>query len=223
LKKLYALTEERWQFKAMAVMDGLIHRPDQVGQVILLLHGLNERGRSIYRKLLPYLPSDAIIIAPNGPFPLPRNREQRVTYGYSWYFYDRFEAKYLINQDLAKSWIKEVIHTNKFEKFPLTIVGFSQGGYLAPLVGEEMEQTQLVIGIGCEFRHQLIQGPLHFKLAAIHGKNDKIILPQSARHEIELLKADGIKIDWHLIDDTAHEISSGVGLEVKKILEAYGK
>lgn len=177
----------------------------------------------MYRKLLPYLPGDAIIIAPNGPFPLPRVKEHKIDYGYAWYFYDKFERKYLINQDLPKSWIKEIVELNNPLNLPVTIIGFSQGGYLAPMVGKVIKNTRLVIGIGCEFRHHLVDAPLDFVMEAIHGKNDETIPATDALNEIALLKNKNIKSGWHLIDETGHEITIGVGNKVKELVEAYGK
>lgn len=204
-------------------MDGIIRRPSEASEVILLLHGLGERGRRLYRKLLPYLPEKAIVLAPNGPFPMPKNKEQRIAYGFSWYFYDRFEKKYLINQDLAKSWLKELLHLLGLTELPLTIIGFSQGGYLAPVVGKELARTKLVVGIGCEFRHNLIDGPLHFRLEALHGKEDEIVPFQGALEELEQLKSKHIESGWHLIEDTGHEITRQVGQKVREILEEHGK
>jgi predicted esterase len=223
MKNLQGFTEERWQFQALAVMDGVIRLPEAPTQVILLLHGLGERGRRIFRKLLASLPEDALIIAPNAPFPLPQVKDQRISYGFSWYFYDKFERKYFLNQDLARSWLKTLLQAKNPGKLPLTIIGFSQGGYLAPLLGTDLPETDLVIGLGCEFRHHLIEPPLRFHLESVHGIEDKTIPPQDALQEINLLQQKGISIGWHSVAETAHEISPLMAKKVKEILEHYGK
>lgn len=223
MKRLHEHREERWQFQALAVMDGVVRAPEMPKEVILLLHGLNERGRRIYRKLLPYLPQDALIIAPNAPFPLPRQKENRVVLGYTWYFYDKFEREYFINQDMARSWLQAVLKQKNPEGLPLTIIGFSQGGYLAPLLGSDIPETKLVIGLGCEFRSQLITTGLSFPLEGLHGKNDQIIKPESSRAEINKLQERGITCNWSEVEETAHEITPLMGLKVKEILEDYGK
>lgn len=223
MKKLQEHQEERWQFQALAVMDGIVRTPEKPKEVILLLHGLNERGRRIYRKLLPYLPQDALIIAPNAPFPLPRQKENRVVLGYTWYFFDKFERQYFINQDMARSWLQAVLKEKNPDHLPLTIIGFSQGGYLAPLLGSDIPETKLVIGLGCEFRSQLINSPLNFPLEGLHGKNDSIVSPYSSEAEIIKLKERGFTCNWREVEETAHEISPLMGMKVKEILEAYGK
>lgn len=222
MKNLQDLEEKRWQFHSLSVMDALIKSPEDPHEIILLLHGLNERGRRIYRKLLPHLPSNALIIAPNGPFPLPRYKEEKLDFGYAWYFYDKFKKSYVINQDLAKNWLKELVTLNNPNKLPVTIIGFSQGGYLAPLAGLIIPETKLVVGLGCEFRNNLLGEKTPFPLVGIHGEQDDIISSESSLHEFHLLKERGFKGEWHSVE-AKHEINQNMGLKVKEILDQYGK
>lgn len=223
MKILQETAEEKWQFTSFAQMEGVIRRVDNPTEVILLLHGLGERGKRIYRKLLPFLPKNALIIAPNAPFPIPRNKEGRMDFGHSWYFYDKFERKYFINQDLAKYWLRDLLKLENPKALPVTIIGFSQGGYLAPLAGKEIKETKLIIGLGCEFRTTLIQEKLPFPMHAIHGEKDEIISPASAQSEIKKLKAQDIHVEWHSVPDAGHEVTNGMGIIVKSILEKHGK
>lgn len=204
-------------------MDGVIRRSESASEVFLLLHGLGERGKRIYRKLLPYLPKNAIIIAPNGPFPIPRPKEGRMSYGHSWYFYDKFEQKYFINQDLAKFWLRDLLKIENPRTLPVTIIGFSQGGYLAPLAGNVISETKLILGLACEFRTTLIHKKPDFPLVAIHGEDDSVVTMGSALAEIEKLKTQEIAVDFHPVSETGHEISVAMGEKVKTILESYGK
>lgn len=222
LKKLQETLDQNWEFTSVGQLSGVVKRPERPKQVILLLHGLNERGKRIMRKLVSALPDDALILAPNGPFPIPRLKDNRVTYGHSWYFFDKFEQKYFVNQDLAKHWLKEVVKQENPNKLPVTIIGFSQGGYLAPLVGEIIAETKLVIGLACEFRSNLIQTPLTFPLEAIHGKLDEIVLSDWATREITILRERGHQIGLHLLENTSHEISQEMCKTVKIIMEQYG-
>lgn len=223
LKILQETIEKKWLFTSFAQLDGVVRRPESPQRVILLLHGLGERGKRIFRKLLPYLPQDALIIAPNGPFPIPRLKENRMSYGHSWYFYDKFERSYFINQDLAKYWLRDLLKIENPEALPLTIIGFSQGGYLAPLVGKEIPETKHVIGLACEFRTTLIHEKPPFQMDAIHGEKDEIIPLKMALEEKEKLAPLGIEIGWYPIKEAAHEITSEMGETVKKVLESYGK
>lgn len=204
-------------------MEGMVRTADHPKEVFLLLHGLGERGKRIFRKLLPYLPENALVIAPNGPFPIPRPKEGRMDYGHSWYFYDKAEKKYFINQDLAKYWLRDLLKIKNASRLPVTIIGFSQGGYLAPLAGMEIEETTLIIGLACEFRTTLIHQKPSFPLVALHGDQDNIVGLASSQNESENLKALGIDVDFRVIPETGHEITPAMGAMVKTILETYGK
>ncbi len=223
MKNLQEAEEKHWKFHSYAELRGVIKKGKNPQEVYLLLHGLGERGKRIFRKLLPYLPDNSIIIAPDGPFPLPRPKAGRLSYGHSWYFYDKFEQKYFVTQDLAKFWLRDLLEIENPDKLPVTIIGFSQGGYLAPLAGKEIPQTRLVIGLSCEFRTTLIHEKPSFPLVAIHGEEDEIIRMESALNESEKLKQSGIAVDFHQIKETGHEITRAIGEAVHDILGSYGK
>jgi predicted esterase len=188
-----------------------------------LLHGLAERGKRIYRKLKNHLPQDALIIAPNAPFPMSEGRDMSTEgKSYSWYFYNKEHNTYLINQDLAKYWLRDLLIHLKVTHLPLTLIGFSQGGYLAPLVGLNISQTRLVIGLACEFRHHLLPSTLPFKSIQIHGEEDDIIPITDAKREFVKLKENGNDIEFIPVPGTQHEISDEMGQIVGVILRNYG-
>lgn len=193
--------------------------PQKVSSLVLLLHGLDERGLRIMRKLLKYLPETAQILAPNGPYPLPRPKADRMDYGYAWYFYDRFTQNYHVDQTLAVSLLKSLLAEKNPNNLPVTIIGFSQGGYLAPLLAYEDPNIKTVIGIGCEFRERFFKTKPSFKVIGLHGDQDKIISAEHSRQHAEVLMQKDIPVDWRLIPGAAHEINQTVGQVVQRILE----
>ncbi len=222
MKNLQERQEETWTFQSFAELKGIVRRVNYPKEVILLLHGLGERGKRIYRKLLPALPSDALVLAPNAPFPVPR-KDGKKDYGYSWYFYDKVQQEYFINQNLAKFWLRDLLQIENPKALPVTIIGFSQGGYLAPVVAQEIAETKLVIGLSCEFRHHLITRRPAFRLVALHGKNDDVVTSQLALDQIETLNRKGIPVEFQLVEETNHEISAIMTRLIQKILETHGK
>lgn len=223
VKILHESSEESWVFTSRAEFKGMVRRVESPKRVILLLHGLGQRGKRIYRKLLAHLPSDALIIAPNGPFPIPRQKEGRSDFGRSWYFYDKHERAYFISMDLSIYWLRDLLKIENPMKLPVTIIGFSQGGYMSPHVGLAIPETQLVIGLACEFRSNFIHKSPPFKLIAIHGELDDIVTPGAQKSEIDSLKMKGIEIDYHLIPNTGHEITTEMAKMVNSLLEAHGE
>ncbi len=209
---------QRVQFSAPAFMDLVTRIPPESKEVYLLLHGLGERGKRIYRKFISALPKDVAILAPNGIYPISTMKNGEVRYTYAWYFYDRTTSSYLINQDTPVAWLGEMINTLDLGHLPLTIIGFSQGGYLAPFVGQALPQTKHVIGIGCEFRTPLLKENFNFKLSAVHGLEDKTILPEWAKKEITFLKSKNIDCEFYPVKETGHEISSQVVETITQII-----
>jgi predicted esterase len=206
-----------WQLKTIEF------KPPAAKSITLLLHGYNERGLRIYRKLKRFLPKDTHIIAPNAPFPLPRVKPDRLDFGFAWYFYDRFSQSYHVDQNLVLELLKNLLKVANPLNLPVTIIGFSQGGYLAPLVAYNESNTKHVIGIGCEFRTRFFTSPPTFTLDAIHGSADPLVSCEHAKVEIDLLKDQGINVGWHMMEDLKHEISNDVALTISKLLEQYGE
>lgn len=198
-------------------------RPLSPRSIVLLLHGYNERGLRIFRKLRRFLPHDSHIVAPNGLFPIPRAKPDRLDFGYAWYFYDKFTQTYSVDQTLCVGLLKKLLEQVNPENLPVTVIGFSQGGYLAPLLGFAEPRIKNVIGIGCEFKSRFFEAAPSFSLSAVHGSGDPLVSAVHAQHEIELLREKGIVVDWHLIEGVKHEISNEVGLKVANIMETYGK
>ena len=223
MKNLHETHEQKWQFQSYAELSGVVRRVESPESIILLLHGLGQRGKRIYRKLLPYLPQNALILAPNGPFPIPREREGRIDFGHSWYFYDKFEKSYFVTHELSSSWLKSLVSLENTKSLPVFIIGFSQGGYIAPHVAKLIKETKLVIGICCEFRSHLISENLSFPLLEIHGEKDDLVSPLSARNEIEKLQMMGIEAHFQIVPDVGHEINSEMGKIIQFKLDEYGK
>lgn len=223
MKNLQESKEESWNLTGNWQLQTIECKPENPKSLTLLLHGYDERGLRIFRKLRRFLPTDSYIIAPNAPFPLPRVKSNRVDFGYGWYFYNPFTKNYHVDQTLALSLLKDLLKKANPDNLPVNIIGFSQGGYLAPLVGYAEKNAKHVIGIGCEFRTRFFTRPLPFTLDAIHGSADPIISPEHALVEITALKEQGFDIPWHLIPELKHELTTEVGLTITKILEQYGE
>lgn len=219
MKNLQESSDKTWDLNGDFQFQTVERKPASPKSVTLLLHGLDERGLRIYRKLIKYLPQDSYVIAPNAPFPLPRMKADRLDFGHTWYFYDKFTDTYLVNQGLALSLIKNLLTKANPLHLPVTVVGFSQGGYLAPLVGFDNNDVKKVIGIGCEFRSHFFKQTPDYELHAVHGTDDTIIPISHAQREIESLKIKGTIVHWHLAQGAKHEINAAVGSIIQKIME----
>lgn len=218
MKILQEPEELRWQFSSLAEMDGIVVRPPNPKELILLLHGYDERGKRIFRKLAPYLPSHALILAPNGPYPLPRPKVDRLDFGYAWYFYDKFKERHPHGPDLPAQWLADLIGLHNPSRLPVTIIGFSQGGFLAPTVAFKVPETKLVVGVGCAFVSGFFPERPKFDLINLHGQSDEVVPLSRIEGEAKKLADKNIIFERRIVEDTAHEINSLMGNIIKDIL-----
>ena len=188
-------------------------------RVILLLHGYGEKAQKIFKRLIGYLPEGSLVIAPNGPFPLPVKAEDSYKISFAWYFFDPIKDKFFIDYELPSELLKNFYQQLNLPNLPLTIIGYSQGGYLAPLVGEKIPQTSHVIGINCRFRYDKLKEVPNFKLDGIHGKNDIVVDPSRALESFEILKKRGLRGNFYLLENEGHLLSEPFKEKIKELLK----
>jgi predicted esterase len=188
-------------------------------RVILLLHGYGEKAQKIFKRLIEYLPEDSLVIAPNGPFPLPVKTEDGYKLSFAWYFFDPIKDKFFIDYELPSELLKNFYQKLELPNLPLTIIGYSQGGYLAPLVGAKIPQTNHVIGINCRFRYDKLGQDINFKLDGIHGKSDDVVDPIRALESFEILKKRGIKGNFYYIENQGHLLTEPIKEKIQELLK----
>lgn len=188
-------------------------------RVILLLHGYGEKAQKIFKRLIEYLPKDSLVIAPNGPFPLPVKTEDGYKLSFAWYFFDPIKDKFFIDYELPSELLKNFYQQLDLPNLPLTIIGYSQGGYLSPLVGAKIPQTNHVIGINCRFRYDKLENGINFKLDGIHGKLDEVVDPNRAKESFEILKKRGIKGNFYFIENEGHLLSEPIKEKIQELLK----
>ncbi len=181
----------------------------------LLLHGFTEAGAKIFKKCEEALPRNSIILAPNGLFPLPERQDSSYKIGFSWYFYDPFTDEYFIDMQPAIQLLTNLITKLGYDKIPWTVIGFSQGGYLAPFVAQKIPLVKKVIGIGCRFLDEELAMPLSFKMHGIHGEDDEIVKSIEAEASFKKLESRGVVGDFTVLKGVGHRISSEVLAKLK--------
>src|SRR4051812_11679253 len=97
-------------------------------QLVLLLHGHSETGQKILEKLAPVLPADAVVVAPNGPFPIIEWigtdwKERKVKYTFCWHFYEPATDAYYIPPDTAIAHVSGGLEKLGLLNLPKTIIG----------------------------------------------------------------------------------------------------
>jgi len=212
------MKEKRTKIDSYHLVDFTEYGPDDAKETILLLHGYGEKAETIFRKLSSVLPSDVKIICPNGPFPMPKKTDEGFKMSYAWYFFDPIREQFFIDYDLPATLLQKFIKTQDLDQLPLTIIGYSQGGYLAPFVGQKLSNTTHVIGINCRFRYDMMNSEINFRLDAIHGAADNLVDPVKAHKSFNILKNKGIKGEFHIIEGEGHTLSNPIKKCLAKII-----
>jgi predicted esterase len=188
------------------VFDFELRKPQEPKELVILLHGFSESGHRMFTKLEGLLPKDSVVLAPNGPFPMATHAGDHYKIGYSWYFYDPLTDEYLIEMETALNFVVGAVGQLGFDHLPVRIIGFSQGGYLAPFLGQRLNHTRQVIGVGCQFLDEELSDKISFRMDGVHGADDSIVDPEKARVSHAKLVSRGIVGKFRLLQGAQHRI-----------------
>lgn len=178
-------------------------------RVYLLLHGYMQDGEFIFKKLQKSLPKDTLILAPNGAYLLPSQKNNQFSPKYAWYFFDPATRTYYINYTPAAEYLASILNEYNPQKVPVTVIGYSQGGYLSPKVSELVEQVDQIIGIACVFRNNKFVQKKRVIYHQIHGQLDAIVDINGARTEWDQLKKRGNNFGKFIeIPDVGHRLTN---------------
>jgi len=196
-------------------------------ELILLLHGFAETGERILSKLVSTLPENAVVVAPNGPFLMPHKKDDKYFATYAWYFYDPALAEYFIDMQTAVECLQHGIEALGMKVLPKRIIGFSQGGYLAPIVAQSLEGVTQVVGISCETLVDEIPGypqfrpefRPQFRVDAIHGSMDEAVSLRDAQSAHLKWTRSGFPGTFSTLDGVGHRIEDTVRSALRRVLQ----
>lgn len=174
-------------------------------RVYLLLHGFNERAKSALKRFQEFLPQDAVVIAPNAPYPLPEKRETFWRVGYAWYFYDSFKSEYLITPvapaKMLGQLLKQLAPASK-----VTVLGFSQGAYLAPYLPHYCEQCDQVIMVNGIVRSDMVSAKLGIEYHALNANRDPAVEFEKAKEQFDIFSTNTSSCFFYEIATDSHEV-----------------
>jgi predicted esterase len=182
-------------------------------QVFLLLHGYMLDGKFMMDIFKQYLPKDGLIISPNGPFLIPYKKNDEFIPRYSWYFFDAQKKSFYIDFLPAASMLDKMLE-NLAPNLPVTVIGYSQGGYLAPKVAEFNPNVKKVIGLACTFKNERFEQQ-DIEYHQIHSKADSVVDYNESVNEFNKLKKPGQYIE---LEDVTHKLGPAYFEALKKLL-----
>lgn len=184
--------------------------------VILALHGYQQSGEFLYKRLEKHLEAEkTLIICPNGPFLLPTKKNEAWIDTYSWYFFDPLKKSFYINYEPSAKLISQLLDQLNILKKEVTLIGYSQGGYLSPKVAELNSNIKRVIGLACIFRGERFKLKKDCEYYQIHGTKDDVVDIQEAKEEFDNLN---IPKKQFLTIEADHLLTSNYFEKLKTIL-----
>ena len=172
--------------------------------IYLLLHGYQLDGNYMMRTFKPHLFGK--VIAPNGPFVVPTLKKDSYVPKFAWYFFDPKTRNYYISMDPAAKYLAFILEKENPNHYPVTIIGYSQGGYLAPKVAELIPEAIDIIGLACTFRSNKFTARKDISYWQINSQSDLVIDYQEAMLEFQKIAGNAgqfysLKNNGHKIDE----------------------
>lgn len=176
--------------------------------VLLFLHGFAQSSIFMRKKFISEikkrkLDTDYTLLWPNGPIPLMGKKELR----FAWYLFDSETKTYLTPPENSIQLIQGLVNELKLDKLPLWIVGYSQGGYLAPFLAYHLENAEKVVGISAEFKEEYLPERLDFKLDAVHGRLDEVVSCERSRISHQKIIQNKNQGHYTILENEGHSLS----------------
>ncbi len=211
------------------------HRPvDKPKLLVLFLHGYSDHGGSFLKRLFqdqwPESFARAAVLAPNGPFPVPVKSETGWREAYAWYFYDEKAGEMMISPETAVRGCEQLIQKFGYEQIPKVIVGFSQGGFLAPHLATHLNGVREIIGIATGFREAYyplsseapaISEVTPWTVTGIQGSDDEVFPLAETRAAHAALLRRGYSGEFVEIPKLTHVASPEVGSVVADRIQTW--
>jgi predicted esterase len=181
---------------------------------VLVLHGFSDRGTSARKRLLGLEPVEgATVLTSHGLFPVPKFEETGFKEVYSWYFRDPYTGMEMIPPETAVTGLKQLIQKLALQNLRWIVLGFSQGGFLAPHLVRGGLAIDAVIAVGAMVRTDSYLGLKPFPVYAINGESDEVIDCLEAKSSFESLKSLGFEPEFRALKGLGHTLNDeGRGL-----------
>lgn len=184
-----------------------VYLPKNPKRVFLLLHGYLLDGKYVYDRIRDILPDDCAVIAPNGPFLVPVKKKEEFQAKHAWYFFDPNKQTYYINYDPAANFLKSMLIDMNLIRKPITVIGYSQGGYLAPKIAEIIPSVDTVIGLACTFRNSRFQFRQNVIYHQIHSERDLVVELEGSKEEFQTLRDRGNVGQFVTLTEAGHRLT----------------
>jgi len=186
-----------------------LHRPDDGGDgsLVVALHGMGMSAASFAKDVLPCLPERASALIPQAPLPFEMRSAKGMRQGNGWYVYTGDTDDFLASMRLAEAWLLRQIDfavaDHGFDARRVSLLGFSQGGYLAGYVGvRHAARFRRLVVAAARIKHEVLEADARraaareFRVLAVHGETDESVAATAASASCLALAAWGVPTEF---------------------------
>lgn len=187
----------------------------QARRLLVALHGMGMSASS-FARVLRHLPDDPerATLIPEGPYPFERRTPDEIKVGHSWYIYrgdqDEFRAHLERSEAHLNRVLEHVAAAGHSVPQDRTLLGFSQGGYLAGFAAlrDPARYPRLVIA-SARLKHEFLTTELASRnlppTLFIHSAADTATPVERAREGAQLLRDHGASAEL-MLHDAGHRL-----------------
>jgi phospholipase/carboxylesterase len=179
-------------------------RPAEAGApLVLALHGQGESEAVMAGRFVDEGP-DVSWAFPRAPYPEERRRPDGIRVGHSWYQYtgdpDAFRESLRVTGAWVLGLLDRVLEETGADPDRVTLVGFSQGGYLAgSMAFTRPERFAAAALLGARYKTELLDGRFErvrgLRYFSAHGARDRAVPPEPSRERVDEMRAAGLDVE----------------------------
>ena len=195
--------------------------------LLVALHGKGDRADRFEEEARDALPEGWALLLPSGPVPRDRHPARGgIALGDSWYLYDGDTPAFRESLDAAEAHLLKVFAAarRRARLGPPALLGFSQGAYLAGIVGvRHPGKFRAVVQVGGRLKVEML-GPLlsaarGVRFLGLHGAKDLAVRPGPSAESLAAARAAGLDAEFREFD-AGHEFSPEMRLAAREWLAA---
>ena len=187
-------------------------------KLAILLHGFAQSSEEIQKELQSSISTEYDLLIPNGPFPIPKIRADKVEERFAWYFFNRHTNTYRINYDFPATLLSRLVDALGYKGTEKIIIGYSQGGYLSPFVANELQNVTIVYALACTLKWQYLPGKLDYPVVQIHGREDLMVDYKNSKEHFEALNKVSPDSKYISLDGVGHRLEESFKAKLLELI-----
>ena len=185
-----------------------LHRPDDAdGSLVVALHGMGMSAASFAKDVLPCVPERSSLLVPQAPLPFEMRSERGMRQGNGWYVYIGDTEAFLVSMRRAEEWLLRQVDffvtDHGFDAARVSLLGFSQGGYLAGWTGiRHAAKFRRLVVAAARIKHEVLvddakrAAAREFRVLQVHGGTDGSVSAAIAKASADAIAACGVRVDF---------------------------